>query len=604
MVWKVRREAASGPLHFSVGRARGIFPINCSALDGSANQTEAILAQSALFGSLPEDSRKLIFSRLEHVRIESGQWLMRKGDPGDALFLVQTGRLEVVRGERQDGSVFDDEIEVLRVLGPGATVGELALITGDPRSASVRASRDSSLLRLSFEDFRALMTTVPDFTSALVSALGRQLQASGGLPEDMPQDRTFAIVPLVDGMDTATIAEGVHRSFSRVGDVIVLDSSTANTGDPVSWGRLLDESEREHMRVVLVTDRSEGEWRKFCVRQADRLICVAPPRMPPPEKEMPRLKGCDLVLAGADHPPGIAMAWIERLQPRARHRIRAGNAREADLARATRRLTGSSLGLVLGGGGARGFAHLGLLEVLEEAGVPIDRIGGTSMGGVVASAFAAGLDPPSRRRAVKAVFSARVRHRYQLPPQSAVARTDEAEKVLRRIFGERTIETLPIDLFTITADMVRAEMVVQRTGSVAEAAMHTARIPAFLPPGRGQGRLLVDGGLIRNLPVDVMAAMDEGPVVAVDVGGKFRPEPGEDGHPSLPAMGETLMRSVMLGSAASGDAVTGQADLLIEPEVSELKMLAFGDFDRAVEIGRRAGEAALEQISDLAGPRA
>ena len=568
-------------------------------MEDENGKIEGILAQSPLFGGLPEDARDLILGRLEPVRIESGDWLMRKGDPGDALYLVETGRLEVVRGDGPDSGLDDEAIEILRVLGPGATVGELALVTGDPRSASVRASRDSGLLRLAFEDFRELMTTVPSFTTALVSALGRQLQASGGLPEDLPGHSTFAVVPLVEGMDVGSLADGVRQGFAGLGQVAVLDPATADSGDPISWGHLLDEAERSHDRVILVADRNEGEWRKFCVRQADRLICVAPAKMPPAGREMPRLKGCDLVLAGAEHPPEIAMAWIERLEPRARHRVRAGTEREADLARAARRLTGSSLGLVLGGGGARGFAHLGLIEVLEEDGIVIDRVGGTSMGGIVSSTFAAGLDPPSRRRAVKAVFSARVRHRYQLPPKSAVARTDEAERVLERIFGDRAIETLPIDLFTIAADMVRAEMVVQRTGPVAEAAMNTARIPAFLPPGRGDGRLLVDGGLIRNLPVGVMTSMDEGPVVAVEVGGKFRPELDEDGHPALPAMGETLMRSVMLGSAAAGEAMTGSADLLIEPDVAGLKMLAFGEAERAIEIGRAAAEANLEAIRAL-----
>ena len=225
------------------------------------------------------------------------------------------------------------------------------------------------------------------------------------------------------------------------------------------------------------------------------------------------------------------------------------------------------------------------------------------MGGVAASAFAAGLDAPSRRRALRAVFSGRVRHRYQVPPRSAVARTEGAEEVLRRVFGERAIETLPIDLFTIAADMIKAEMVVQRTGPVAEAAMHTARIPAFLPPGRAEGRLMVDGGLIRNLPVDVMADMNEGPVVAVEVGGRFSAETGPDGLPELPGIGETLMRSVMLGSAAAGESATERADLVIEPEVAALKMLAFGDFDRAVEIGRAAGEEALGQVRELVGSR-
>lgn len=568
----------------------------------SKNEIKAIVAHSPLFGILPADSRDLIVERLGRVPIEAGHWLMRKGDPGDALYLVETGRLEVVRGDEPDDEGGREGLEVLRVVGPGATVGELALVTGDTRSASVRATRDSSLLRLSYDDFHELTTSTPDFSRAMLTALGRQLQASGGLPEDLPDHRTFAVVPLFEGMNTPLVAEGIREAFDELGGATVLDPSRVATDDPVAWGRQLDEAEKRHERVVLVTDQTEGEWRKFCVRQADRLVCAARPEMPPPGREMPRLRGCDLILAGAEYPAEVAMAWIELLRPRARHRVRLGPFRDIDLARTARRLAGRSLGLVLGGGGARGFAHLGLIEVLEENGIEIDRIGGTSMGGMAASTFAAGLDAPSRRRAMKKVFSGRVRHRYQVPPRSAVARTEGAEEVLDRIFGDRAIETLPVDLFTIAADMVRAEMVVQRTGPVAEAALHTARIPAFLPPGRADGRLLVDGGLIRNLPVDVMADMDEGPVVAVEVGGRFRAEQGPDGLPALPAIGETLMRSVMLGSAAAGGGVTDRADLLIEPEVAELKMLAFGDFERAVEIGRAAGQAALDQVRALLQP--
>ena len=583
------------------GSSRGFRRIAVDSLPVEAgdDRVARILAESPLFGALPAEARDQVEERLERVAVEAGDWLIRKGDPGDALYLVETGRLEVVRGEGPDGSRDDDEIEILRVLGPGATVGELALVTGDPRSASVRASRDSSLLRLSFEAFRELMTSVPTFTRALVSTLGRQLQASGGLPEDLPEHKTFAVVPLLDGMDVAAIADGVRRAFADLGGVTVLDPSVAESGDPVAWGHLLDESERQNQRVILVADRDEGEWRRFCVRQADRLVCVAPPRMPPPGKPMPRLQGCDLIFVGPEYPAEVAAAWIEVLRPRSRHRIEAGEAQGADLARAARRLTGSSLGLVLGGGGARGFAHLGLIEVLEENGILVDRIGGTSMGGIVSSTFAVGLDAPSRRRAVKSIFSRRVRHRYQVPPRSAVSRTDGAEQVMERIFGDRVIETLPIDLFTVAADMVEAEMVVQRSGLVAEAALNTARIPAFLPPGQDAGRLFVDGGLIRNLPVDVMSDMDEGPVVAVEVGGRFEPDLDREGHPALPFLGETLLRSVLLGSAAAGEGVSGRADLLIEPEVSRLKMLDFGSFDRAVEIGRAAGEAHLEEIRSL-----
>ncbi len=561
---------------------------------------DELLAASPLFSRLPAEVTTLLRAKLTEVSIESGDWLMRKGDSGDALYIVDAGRLEVVLGEQEGVAHEDDEtMRVLRVLGRGATVGELALVTGDPRSASVRANRDSTLLRLSHDDFQELITTEPTFATALTAVLGRQLQISGGFREDEPTTQTIAIVPLVEGMDSEVIAEAILAAFDSREDVALMERSASDVGSPADWGRKLDELEAAHERVVLVAEHAPSDWRRFCVRQADRLVCLAPPGPPPAERTMPRLRRCDLVLLGENHPPEVAAVWLDRLRPRARHRVRAGAGHDADLARVARRVTGRSLGLVLGGGGARGFAHLGVLEVLEANGITVDRIGGTSMGGIVASTFAYGLNAAQRRQAVKSFVSPRVRHSYQLPPRSALVRTDRGVETVQRVFGDQQIETLPIDLFTVAADLVAAEMVVQRRGSVAEAVMSTSRIPVIVPPGRAAGRLLVDGGLIRNLPVDVMSQTGEGPVVAVEVGGRFDPPIDADGDPVLPGIGETLLRSVMLASTAAGSDVIAGADLLLEPDVSEIKMMAFGEIDRGIAIGRAAATARLEEIRAL-----
>ncbi len=566
------------------------------------SHTRELLSASPLFSLLPEDVLALVQGKLEAFPVESGDWLMRKGDPGDALYIVDSGRLEVVLGEHDGIDLEDDEdVRVLRVLGRGSTVGELALVTGDPRSASVRATRDSDLFRLSYDDFHELLDSSPAFGHALVKVMGRQLQASGGFPGDVPSPRTTAFIPLQPEIDLELVAFVLKEAFGPLEDVVVLGQHTAEQGSPDTWGHMLDDLEQSHDRVILVAQTTDTPWRRFCVRQADRLACVTRPEMPPEGRPMPRLKGCDLILVGPEFPVEIADAWLDRLQPRARHRVwtTPESVNPDDVRRAARRLAGRSLGLVLGGGGARGYAHLGVLEVLEENGIPIDRIGGTSMGGIVASLYAYGLNAEQRRRGAAAFFSPRVRHRYQVPPRSALARTDGAEEMMTRVFGDAMIETLPVDLYTVAADLVNAEMVVQRRGRVADAALSTARIPAMLPPGRFDGRLLVDGGLIRNLPVGVMADMKEGPVVAIEVGGRFEPEIEDDGLPGLPGVGETLMRSVLLGSAAMAESVTSRADLLIEPEVSGLKMLAFHEIDQAIQIGRRAAEENLDAIRAL-----
>ena len=333
------------------------------------SQKRALLAASPLFARLPDDALALIEPRLEPYPVESGDWLMRKGDPGDALYIVDTGRLEVVLGEHDGVEPEDDEeVRVLRVLGRGATVGELALVTGDPRSASVRATRDSSLYRLSYEDFHALLSDSPAFGHALVKVLGRQLQASGGFPGDVPSPKTTAFIPLQKEVNLELLAEVVRRAFGPLEDVAVLDQHTAEQGSPEGWGHMLDALEQEHHRVLLVSQSTDTPWRRFCVRQADRLVCVTRPEMPPHDRPMPRLRGCDLVFAGPDHPAEIADAWIDRLRPRARHRVwtTQQSVNVPDVQRAARRLAGRALGLVLGGGGARGYAHLGVLEVLEE----------------------------------------------------------------------------------------------------------------------------------------------------------------------------------------------------------------------------------------------
>ena len=577
-------------------------PVDLGIPMATESRTRELLAASPLFALLPENVLALVQEKLEPFPVESGDWLMRKGDPGDALYIVDSGRLEVVLGEHDGIELEDDEdVRVLRVLGRGSTVGELALVTGDPRSASVRATRDSDLYRLSFDDFHQLLDSSPAFGHALVKVMGRQLQASGGFPGDVPSARTTAFIPLQDGINLDLLAMVVGRAFGDLGDIAVLDQHTAEQGSPDSWGHTLDDLEREHDRVLLVAQTTDTPWRRFCVRQADRLVCVTRPEMPPHDRPMPRLRGCDLVFVGPEFPVEVADAWLDRLKPRVRHRVWStpDSVNPDDVFRAARRVAGRSLGLVLGGGGARGYAHLGVLEVLEENEIPVDRIGGTSMGGIVASLYAYGLDAEQRRRAAAAFFAPRVRHRYQLPPRTALARTEGAEELLDTVFGDAMIETLPVDLYTVAADMVNAEMVVQRRGRVADAALSTARIPAILPPGRVDGKLLVDGGLIRNLPVGVMADMDEGPVVAVDVGGRFEPEVETDGNPGLPGVGETLMRSVLLGSAAAGEKVVERADLLIEPEVSGIKMLAFHELDKAIQIGRRAAEENLDEIRAL-----
>jgi predicted acylesterase/phospholipase RssA len=161
-----------------------------------------------------------------------------------------------------------------------------------------------------------------------------------------------------------------------------------------------------------------------------------------------------------------------------------------------------------------------------------------------------------------------------------------------RLFGEMTIEELAKPLFTVSADLLSSRLVVHRRGSLTEAVGASMSIPGLVPPLSRSGRLLVDGGVLNNLPIDAMADSEEGPIVAVDV--VRRLEASALDEPALPSIMETLSRATVLGSVERAERNRELALLVISPETQDIPLRDFRSLDRAVEAGRAAARAALD----------
>jgi predicted acylesterase/phospholipase RssA len=259
--------------------------------------------------------------------------------------------------------------------------------------------------------------------------------------------------------------------------------------------------------------------------------------------------------------------------------------------RLARRLTGRSLGLVLSGGGARAFAHLGVLEVLAEEGIVIDRFGGCSMGAFVAGMAALGWTPERMTATCRDELARRAPFNDYTIPRHALIRARRAASMLRRIFGDVSVEQLARPLFTVSADLLSSRMVVHRTGPLVEAIGASMAIPGLAPPVPRRAELLVDGGVLNNLPVDVMSAGEPGPVIAVDVMRRIESE--ADAEVLLPTILETLSRATVLGSVERAESNRELADLLITPDVQDITLRGFRHLQRALDAGRRATEEAL-----------
>lgn len=575
---------------------------------GDAADLAAFLTVVPLFAQLDDGARARIATHAQRTRVAAGEWLLREGDPGDRMYVVRWGRLHVLREGAADLS---DGSTVLQVLTSGASFGEVALLTGGRRSASVHAVRDSELWSIDRSELLRLLDD-PAFALALVSALGLRLSESGATAPQAPTRRTVVTVAPwspdvpVDELVAVLARELAPRvSVLRVVDVRATDPERVGT----DAAQLLDGHEASSDVVLLVTApgppaAAGGDvadvWGRFCLRQADRVVVLASAWSPVPtaDRSVPRchLVWCaDRLASAAQLHPWFAYAGLCSVHP-----LRPGSF-DADAARCARRLGGRALGLVLSGGGARALAHVGVLAALEEAGVAVDRLGGTSAGAFVAALSATGRSWQDVEATCRAELVRRKPFTDYGIPRSALIRGDRAKAMLRRVFGDQQAETLPRSWFAITADLVAGEPVVHRRGPLHRVVGASMALPGLAPPQWNGRRLLTDGGVLNNLPVDVMAADDEGPVVAVDV---MRRWDRAVVPPALPGIVDTIAAASGVGGRQGAERNRELADHLVTPALDDVGLLDWDRMDAIVAAGRQATLAALDEIAEVASGRA
>jgi NTE family protein len=585
-------QSAGSPGAAPAARARRAMVVDPVAVRPERPQSASdFLAQVPLFAGLEPAVREDVARRARSVRLAAGEWLFREGDPGDAMFVVQTGRLDVV--DQATGLV-------LRVVGRGDALGELALLDGSPRAASVRAARASDLLAIGRAEFEELLRGSPALPLALTRILGRQLrEVRAPAPTIRPRPATVALVPLDDRVPAADLA---HRLVTALGghvSTVLLDGGEiappAGRDAGSAYGPLLDRAEADNGLVVMHSRHPGDGWREFCLQQADRIVVLTGGGPLPDGLQLrPELRGCDLVAYDVAPGAGALEAWTTALDPIESHIVRRATF-DDDVARAARRLSGRSVGLVLSGGGARAFAHIGVIEELEAAGVTIDRVAGVSMGAFVGALYAMGLDAGEiDARCFEEWVQRRPLSDYTLP-RHALIRGERAETMLRRTFGTLAVEELDRSFICACAELRSGRLVVLRSGPLWWSVGVSMSLPILAPPHVRGRELLVDGSLLDNLPVGTLADLGEGPIIAVDV----RASLDHTGRPGaraerIPSLGETLMRVLTLGSADTTAAARRHADLVITPRPEGVGLLEFHQLDAAREAGRAAARAALE----------
>lgn len=566
---------------------------------------------------------------MQPVELAGGSWLFHQGDPGDALYFLLRGRLQVWR----EASI-DRPAELLGEVVPGESVGEVGLLTHAPRTASTRAIRDSLLVRVDRATFERLAERHPELVLQLASSVAQRLQRNTSSERRVRPDlKTIAVVALDETPDLLEVVDRLVDDLAAPGDALALRPDTlAALGAPQAPSESAADlpSSLKHWIGGLEDDRrllvfrvrpGDGVWLRFAVRQADLVVRVASaaaaPELRPWERALDvstqaSWRGARHVLlvahaAGRSDIKGTS-AWLEPRPGLAPLHLRVDHPK--DQQRIVRMLSGRGVGLVLGGGAARGFAHLGVFKAMAELGVPVDWVGGTSMGAIMAASISLDLSVDDTiARARKAFVEGRPFNDYTLPI-IALLRGRRMQTLSEANFGS-DIEDLPMPFFCVSSNLGSGEINLHERGPLWRATCASAALPGVMPPAVHRQQLAVDGAMLNNLPVDIMQDKLVREVIAVDLTSRRQSDVTFDEVPSpwailrgrllpfgrrysLPGAATMILKATELGTRRRVMELAARADLLLQPPVHRFGMLQVHHFDQVVNAGY---EYALEHVA-------
>jgi NTE family protein len=537
--------------------------------------------------------------------LPAGAVLFERGSRSDGIFLVANGLL----GVRREAPGWAAQI------GAGGLAGEVAWLLGGQHGAAVVAVRDSELLFLPGPALTTIAAGSAAFSLALARLCAERLATTQALrPPPVRTARIFTIVPNGPETDVAQFATDFVESLNQMGRALLVWDVRANAHTSDWFQRI----EASHDYVVYLSDPTSSAWTRQCCRQADVLLLAgtardAPGPWPAAMSEAaarPSIRSELVLLHPESFESGAATRWLAATDVQSHHHV----ADAEDIARLARLVTHRGVGLVLSGGGARGFAHLGVIRALREAGVPIDCVGGTSIGSIIAAGAAMQwTDAEMLLRYRRAFVDTNPVDDYAFP-FVALTRGHKVSRLLQREFGSGLIEDLRVPFFCVSANLTTGLALEHRRGPVWEALRASAAIPGVLPPVLRGEDVLVDGAAIANLPIRFMHDRVPGFIIGSDVGGdrsftadyEAADQPPfwrwfarrRDGRRRINIF-QILMRSGMVGGESLLAAQRELADLILKPPLTGIDLLNWHALERAAELGYVCAREALQGRPDL-----
>ncbi|KPA10746.1 patatin-like phospholipase domain-containing protein 7-like isoform X1 [Candidatus Magnetomorum sp. HK-1] len=595
---------------------------------------EKIVASTDLFGQLSRSALRDVMSELTHVHVRGGGTLYRINDPGDCMFIVITGRLLVY-------SILPDQSQkMITEIGPGEYVGELELIMEENRALTIKAIRDTELLKLSKLGFEHLVKKHPNALLHITQTVVKRIRKVAFSKEQSSSLRTITLLHAGTYWDINAFTESFIPVLEKQGATLVLTSERLDhflgSGmSKVDFGRWdekdnrivewLCEQERNYRFVVYQSDPGLTPWTRRCIRQADRILLLASARGSHEYNAVEHYifgrardttnARIELIILHDDSVtrPTNTTRWLNKRSVMRHHHVQ--NYRIKHYERIVRFLTDNAVGLVLGGGGARGCAHIGVIQALQEAGIEFDMIGGTSAGSGIGALLAMRQDVITMRYQIREGFlEKKPFKRFSLPVYAIMDRLI-VDQISKNWFGNLQIEDLWINFFCISTNLTNGEVVIHNKGPVWKATRSSSSLPGIFAPMVENHQILVDGGVLDNIPAAKMKSLCGGPVILVNVTPKkdLTVDFDYEHYPSplktlwswvnpminpirVPSLMDIMMRVAGLSSLKKINAEEKISDLILNPPLENFGLLAFSEMDRIIDLGYKYTRDAIKDL--------
>ncbi|XP_042747025.1 patatin-like phospholipase domain-containing protein 6 isoform X6 [Lagopus leucura] len=610
---------------------------------------------------------------IDWMAVEAGRALYRQGDKSDCTYIALNGRL---RSVIQKGS---GKKELIGEYGRGDLIGVVEALTRQPRATTVHAVRDTELAKLPEGTLNNIKRRYPQVVTRLIHLLSQKIlgnlqqlrgpfagsglgMASSSEPTNPTSNlSTVAVLPVCDDVPTAAFTLELKHALNAIGPTLVLTSDIirARLGssalDSIHEYRLsgwLAQQEDIHRIVLYQTDCTLTPWTVRCIRQADCILIVGLGDQEPALGELEQMLENTAVRAlkqlvllhREDGPsPSRTVEWLNMRSWCSGHlhikcprrvfsrrspaklremyeKVFAKSAdRHSDFSRLARGLTGNTIALVLGGGGARGCSHIGVIKAMEEAGIPIDMVGGTSIGSFIGALYAeerSAVRTKQRAREwakrMNSVFATVLDLTY---PITSMFSGSAFNASINKVFQDKQIEDLWLPYFNVTTDITASAMRVHTDGSLWRYVRASMTLSGYLPPlcDPKDGNLLMDGGYINNLPADIARNMGAKTVIAIDVGSQDETDLCNYGDSlsgwwllwkrlnpwaekvKVPDMAEIQSRLAYVSCVRQLEVVKSSSYCeYIRPPIDRFKTMDFGKFDEIYDVGYQHGKLVFD----------